>query len=108
MSCNGNCCGCGNLFIPTNIDLGDGIYTITLAPDMLIPKECCDYCILLRIPIPTDTTCNRVIIDTGTEKYDVLTCNGNYWRPCMLKCRSILKLKYYGDPAHFVIQQVKR
>ena len=108
MACKCNTCKCcEHLFVATSVDWANGIYTINV-PKTLEPKEFCNYCILLRTPIPVTTTCNRVLINNGTTTWDVMTCNGNYWRPCTLKCRSILKLRYFADPEHFVIEQVKK
>lgn len=61
------------------------------------------YRIALNTTIPTSVNCARIAITNGTDTANVLKCNGNYWRPCQLKCQSVLRLRYLTDPVHFMI-----
>lgn len=62
-----------------------------------------DWCIGLFTTIPTSINCARVTITNGTDEYPVLKCDGNNWRPCQLRCRSVLNCRFLTDPDHFLI-----
>lgn len=107
MACVNSCNSCPNIISASSITLSEGVYTITV-PSTFTPTVCNIYCILLRTPIPTGSNCNSVVVTNGSATWNVLVNNGNNWRPCELKCRSILQLKYFDDPAHFYLCRVKR
>ncbi len=60
----------------------------------------------LFVSIPATRECNQVRVTDGTTTLDIY-CNNQYWRPCMLKCRSVLVLENYEDPDLLVIRAVK-
>lgn len=62
-----------------------------------------DWAIGLFTTIPNTVRGARISITNGTDSYDVLRCNGNYWRPCCLKCRSVLRCSFLTDPEHFLV-----
>lgn len=98
-------CNCQNIIRATSVAIttptsGESYITITVPSTVDFENGC--YRIGLFTTIPTTINCARIVITNGTATADVLRCNGNYWRPCELKCRSILKLQYLSDPAHFL------
>lgn len=105
MDCLNNCRCCERFIKATTIAVANGITTITI-PETVF-SVCGYWCIGLTVAIPAGTDCTRVQITDGTNTYNVETMDGNYFRPCELKCRTVLKLRYYDDPAHFVICGVK-
>lgn len=105
MACN--CRACPNFLTATAVATAAGVTTITV-PATFQPSARNDYCILLRVSIPKDSSCNSVSITNGTATWSVLECDGDNWRPCSLKCRSVLKLRFFDDPAHFLIKRTGR
>ena len=101
------CIACPNIVSATSIVTANGVTTITV-PSTFIPSVCNCYCILLRVPIPTGTECNSIVVTNGTSTWSILICNGNNYRPSKLKCRSILQVKYLSDPAHFLLERVRK
>lgn len=80
---------------------GEDYLTITVADTVDFSEGC--YCIGLFTTIPTTVSCCRVVVTNGTDELDILKCDGDYWRPCQLKCRNVLRLRYLSDPAHLLI-----
>jgi hypothetical protein len=39
---------------------------------------------------------------------NIMICNGNYFRPLPLRSRTVLRVQYLDDPAHFQLISVKR
>lgn len=103
--CDTNCNNCRCLIKATSITTTGGVTTITI-PDTDF-STCGFYCIGLFTAIPVGTDCTRVVITSGEATYPIECCDGNYWRPCEIKCRSILKLKFFDDPNHFILSAVK-
>lgn len=89
----------------TDITITNGISKITIPTTTPNINKC--LWIDLRVAIPLGTSCTRVQIVNGSDTLDVEVTDGNYWRPCELRCRSILVLQYFDDPAHYVIRDVK-
>ncbi len=101
------CICCPNFTHATSIVTANGITTITV-PATFNPTICNCYCVLLRTTFPTVSACNSVVITNGTVTWPVLESCGSNWRPCNLKCRSILKLRFCADPDHFILERVRR
>ena len=101
------CVCCPNFVAATSVATAEGITTITV-PSTFNPTVCNCYCLLIRTSIPNTTECNSVVVTNGTVTWPILVCDGNNYRPCQLKCRSVLKLRYLSDPAHFLLEKVKR
>lgn len=104
MACN--CRNCPNFIRASSVAVttpsggGESYITITVPSTVTFNNGC--YCIGLFTTIPTTVNCARIVITNGTDTVNVLKCNGDYWRPCQLRCRSILKLLYLSDPVHFL------
>lgn len=79
---------------------GEQYITITVPSDTVFSDGC--WCIGLFTTIPTGVRCAYVTVTNGTDSYEIYKCSGNYWRPCELKCRSILRVEFLSDPAHLV------
>lgn len=100
-------CNCKNLIKATSVAIttptggGESYITITVPSTVSFTAPGC-YRIALYTTIPTTLNCARIVITNGTDTLDVLKRDGNYWRPCQLKCRDILKLQYLDDPAHLL------
>jgi len=82
---------------------GEDYLTVTVADTVTFQEGC--YCIGLFTTIPTTINCARIVVTNGTDQLDVLKCDGDYWRPCNLKCRSVLRMSYLSDPAHMLIMR---
>lgn len=86
-------------------------YTTTITvPESVSFNALGTYCIAIRCPVvdAQNVSCAKVVVTNGTDTVPILICDGDNWRPCAIKCRTILKLRYHSDPAHFVVEQVKR
>ncbi len=66
------------------------------------------YDILLASPIPDGTDGTTIEITNGTVTGDVMRRNGNYFRPIPLTSRTILRVQFFDDPAHFQLLAIKR
>lgn len=98
-------CNCTQIIKATSVaittpETGESYITITVPETITFTDGL--YRIGLFTTIPTTINCAYIVITNGTQTVNVLKCNGNYWRPCELKCRSILNLIYLDDPAHFL------
>lgn len=98
---------CKTLLRATNVAVSNaGLATITVEDDSitgLTEREIIE--IGLFTSIPMTRSCNQIRITDGTTTINVYSRN-QYWRPAMLKCRSILVLEYLSDPELFVIRDV--
>lgn len=103
MACNCNIVRATSITLTTPVG-GDAFYTITVPETVDLSTEGC-LNIGLFSSIPTGASCAFVQVTNGTDTLDVLRCNGNYWRPCQLKCRSVLPLQILTDPAHLLIRR---
>lgn len=110
---NCNCCPC--LLRASSVVEDDGIITITVADDS-ITDLCVNekVCIGLFASIPNTAKCDRIKVTDGTTEraiYNGITNDigaaSQYWRPCQLRCRSILVLREHRDPELFVIEKLK-
>ncbi len=114
-NCTGNCYACGCLLKATSIATEDGVTTITVADDTL--SSLCvtqKVCTGIFTSIPTESECNIIRVTDGTTTLTVFNsgrCQGQpcnqRWRPCRLKCRSILVMRYLDDPALLVLEKIK-
>jgi len=104
MACN--CCNCRSVRASSVAVTGTSI-TITVPADTDLTSVGC-----LRIglftTIPTSVNCANIIVTNGTESLNILKCNGDYWRPSKLCCRSIIRTRVLSDPAHLLIEGVSR
>ena len=100
MSCN--CGACPNLISATSVTAANGVTVITVpAGTSFVSGQC--YCIGLFLTVPAGTNGNQVNVTNGTDTYTVFNRVANLWRPrCALRSRSLLKLRFFDDPAHFL------
>lgn len=86
----------------TTVAVATGTTTITLpATPEIVAGDVVD--ILLATAIPDGTDGTQISITNGTVTGNLLNGNGNYFRPYPLTSRSVLRVQYLGDPAHFQI-----
>ena len=86
----------------TEINERNGTTVITADFSDILLRECDIVNIELNVPIKDKLECTRVVISGYNEgQLYVLSCFGNYWRPCNIKCKTIISLKYLNDPEHF-------
>ena len=102
-----SCC-CDNFIKATQITVETTTTTpaeqyiqITVPDDVTFNEG--TYCIGLFTTIPNTVNCARIAVTNGTDTYNILKCDGNYWRPCQLRCRSVLKCRFLTDPDHLLI-----
>ena len=108
-NCSNGCGCCPNLIKASSITFDSGTTTITVPGNSLTNlSNCQKLCIGLFTSIPTGVDCSQVVVTDGTNQYNVYKCNNQYWRPCNLKCRTILVLQYLNDPATLVLRKIKR
>lgn len=101
MSCS--CDFCKNIIAVSSVTTSGGITTVTV-PAGTIFEDCTSYCLGLFLTIPAGTNGTQINITDGTTTYTVFNKVANYWRPkCGLRSRSVLKVKFLDDPAHFII-----
>lgn len=100
---NCNCKNCCNIISATSVTTSGGVTTITIPSGTTFVDGKC-YCIGLFIDIPSGTNGTQVNITDGTTTYTIFNRLANYWKPfCALRKRSVLKVKYFGNPSHFFI-----
>jgi hypothetical protein len=100
MACN--CTICPNIVPASSIAVADGVTTITVPTGTTFQNGSC-YCIGLFTTIPAGTNGTQVNITDGTNTYTIDNRLANYWRPCCgLRSRSLLKVKFFNDPNHFL------
>lgn len=93
-------------FVPriraSSVAVASGTTTITLPASPTIETgEVLD--VLLATAIPNGTDGTVVEITNGTVTGDLLNGNGNYLRLYPLTSRTVLRVQYLADPAHFQI-----
>ena len=98
-------CNC-NANIPqiraTTVAVAAGVTTITLPTTPVIAAgDVVD--VLLATAVPDGTDGTQISITNGTVTGNLLNGNGNYLRPYPLTSRTILRVQYLADPAHFQI-----
>ena len=100
MACN--CRNCPNLITVSSITTTSGVTTITVPSETTFTDGKC-YCLGLFFTIPAGTNGTQVNITNGTTTWVIFNRLANYWRPCCaLKSRTLLKVKFLNDPAHFL------
>ena len=108
MSCN--CCNYRKTRATSIVATPDGtdtILTITVPSTVdLTSMGCVD--VIIATAIPQSARCCRVSVTNGTQTLNVLKDDGNYWRPCELRCRSILRMRLLTDPIHLLIRGVSK
>lgn len=107
MACNCNC----NVIRATSVAVttpeeGEPYITITVPDTVTFSENCLS--IGLFTTVPSSISCARIEVTNGTDTVDILKCDGDYWRPCQLKCRSILDCAVLSDPSHLLIRRVRR
>lgn len=77
--------------------------TVTFAPG-------CIYDILLNAQVPEGTDRTIVAVTNGTDTMNLYQhcISGNYARAVRLGSRTVLRVQYFDDPAHFVLLAVRR
>ncbi len=114
-TCTGNCFCCPCLLKASSIATEDGVTTITVADDSISSLCTCQkVCVGIFTSFPTDSQCNIIRVTDGTTTLTVFNsgacptqpCNQR-WRPCSLRCRSILVMQYLDDPALLVLRKIK-
>lgn len=86
----------------SSIAVADGVTTITLPASPTIESgNVID--VLLATTIPTGTDGTSISITNGTVTGSLMNGNGNYLRPYPLTSRTVLRVQYLSDPAHFQI-----
>lgn len=107
MSCNCNIRNVRATSIVATPDGSDTLLTITIPSTTDLTNMGCVN-VLLATSIPTSVNCARIVITNGTVSLNVMRDDGNYWRPCRLRCRSILRTLLLTDPAHLLIKGISR
>lgn len=85
-----------------SVAVATGTTTITLpATPEIAAGDVID--ILLATAVPSGTDGTQISITNGTITGSLLNGNGNYLRLDQLTSRTVLRVQYLGDPAHFQI-----
>ncbi len=88
-----------------SVAVATGTTTITLpATPEITDGEVVD--ILLATAIPDGTDGNQVSITNGTVTGSLMNGNGNYLRDVPIRSRTVLRVQFLDDPAHFQIIDV--
>ena len=91
----------------TTVTTAAGATTITLpATPEINAGDVID--VLLHTAIPAGTDGTTLSITNATVTGFVMAVNGNYYRPLPLRSRTILRVQYLADPAHFQLIAVRR
>lgn len=89
----------------TSVAVSGGITTITVPETPTISVgDVVD--ILLATAIPDGTDGTQISITNGTVTGNLMNGNGNYLRLYPVTSRTILRVQYLADPAHFQIIDV--
>ena len=101
------CCNFPKRIRATTVTTTGGATTITLpaTPD-IEPGDVIDVQLYTAIPAGTDGT--TLSITNTTVTGFVMAFNGNYYRPLPLRSRTILRVQYLNDPAHFQLIAIRR
>lgn len=100
-------CNCNNFIKATSVVVESTTTEdyIQITVPATVTFEEGNYCIGLFTTIPSNIQCARIEVTNGTDTYPILKCDGNNWRPCQLRCRSILRLRFLTDPDHLLIMR---
>lgn len=94
-------CNCIQKTKATAVALTDGSVTITIPNNVTFTVgQIYDIGLFTNIPAGTDGA--TVQITNGSMTEYVMNNAGNYFRPLPLRSRSVLRVMYLGDPAHFL------
>lgn len=100
-------CNCIPRIRATSVTSTAGATTITLpATAEIIAGQIYDIGLFTAIPAGTDGS--TISITNATVTGFVMNSAGNYFRPLPLRSRTILRVMYLDDPAHFLLIGVKR
>lgn len=89
----------------TSVAVSGGITTITVPETPTISVgDVVD--ILLATAIPDGTDGTQISITNGTVTGNLMNGNGNYLRLYPVTSRTVLRVQYLSDPAHFQIIDV--
>lgn len=89
----------------TTVAVATGTTTITIpATPEINPGDVVD--ILLATAIPDGTDGTQIEITNGTVTGNLMNGNGNYLRPYPLTSRTVFRVQFLNDPAHFQIINV--
>lgn len=89
----------------TSVAVSGGITTITVPETPTISVgDVVD--ILLATAIPDGTDGTQISITNGTVTGNLMNGNGNYLRLYPVTSRTVLRVQYLADPAHFQIINV--
>jgi hypothetical protein len=98
-------CPCIPRFRAESIETAAGVTSITLpATAEITDGAVID--ILLATAIPDGTDGTQVTITNGTVTGSLMNGNGNYLRDAPIKSRTVLRVQFLDDPAHFQIINV--
>lgn len=95
-------CGCVQRIKATSVAITGGAVTITVPSTVTFTRGQI-YEIGLFTNIPTGTDGATIQITNGTDTEYVMNNAGNYFRPLPLRSRTILRVMYLADPAHFLL-----
>lgn len=96
------CSICANIIPASNVDITDGVTTITI-PSGTTFQNGNYYGIGIFSTVPAGTNGSQINVTDGTNTYTIFNRNANYWRPCCgLRSRTVLKVRFFNDPAHFL------
>lgn len=89
----------------SSVAVASGITTITLpsSPEISAGEV---FDVLLATAIPDETDGTVISITNGTITGNLLNGNGNYLRLYPITSRTVLRVQYLSDPAHFQIINV--
>ena len=101
MACN--CCkACPRLIPVSSVTTSGGITTITVPAGTVFTNGNC-YCLGLFQTIPAGTNGTQINVTDGTNTYTIFNRNADYWRPCCaLRSRTMLRVRFFNDPAHLL------
>ena len=101
------CCNFPKRIRAASVAATGGATTITLpATPTINPGDVIDVQLYTAIPDGTDGT--TLSITNGTVTGFVMAGNGNYYRPLPLRSRTILRVQFLDDPAHFQLIGIRR
>ena len=86
----------------SSVAVASGVTTITVASSPEITAgEVADVILSTAVPDGTDGT--QITVTNGTVSGSLMNGNGNYLRLYPLTSRTVLRVQYLDDPAHFQI-----
>ncbi len=101
-----SCCKCTTRTRATAVTNTSGATTITI-PSTVTLTAGQVYEIGLFTAIPSGTDGSTVLISNGTGSAYLMNSCGNYFRPLPLRSRTILRVLYLDDPAHFQLLGIR-